>query len=376
MKAVIVCTPYQIFTAISFRSSGIFDSEVDMIILNYFDMAVKIGERIKAKGLFHDVYIVNSRHMSQKTINGNKYVNWFYRLQYLCQYNELVPELFGQCKVPKYQELWYSFEDIFVLMLAKYLTKQSHLKINLFEDGTGSYTEAMRKKKKRWYYLLMRVLNMPEQMQSYNPLPLYLYHPQMASFSIEQKVYSIPKVTDEDIYRNQINDIFDWKIEYEIKEPVIFLDGLFGDINSSNSMQINTCKILADSFGIDNLIIKKHPRRIDNIYEENGFKCYKGENLPFEVFCLNCHFSNKLIVSGFSTAAFTPDLLFHQKVKVIFLYKYYLNGRAIIDAEKYIHLYKEYRGGNNIYEPQDEETLKGLLKGVFVTGGEVYDIAT
>ena len=116
---------------------------------------------------------------------------------------------------------------------------------------------------------------------------------------------------------------------------------------------ITTC------FGIDNIIIKKHPR--DTTPNQNEYTYYKYNGLPFESICMNSNISSKLIVVVRSTAAITPKLLLDQEPRVIATYK--IMGDY---TEKKDRLYRAckslYRNPERFMIPENMEELAEALQ--------------
>jgi hypothetical protein len=65
------------------------------------------------------------------------------------------------------------------------------------------------------------------------------------------------------------------------------------------------------------VIVKSHPR---DKYKYFDYEYFKMSSFPFEILCLYNDFSNYTFINNFSSAVFTPKLIFNQEPKLIFTY--------------------------------------------------------
>lgn len=131
--------------------------------------------------------------------------------------------------------------------------------------------------------------------------------------------------------------------------------------NEIREAQFRIAEICCDVVGKDNVLIKLHPasRRINYPMDCRIYK----DRVPFEIIMDSFDMNNKILLSIFSTACFSPKQIMNQEPYVIFIYKILKNCFQI--DEKYLRtiddLKKEYSDKNKIFVPCSIDELKKVL---------------
>lgn len=118
----------------------------------------------------------------------------------------------------------------------------------------------------------------------------------------------------------------------DFKAPIIFLDQYFSDYNC-DFLQKEIVAHINSRYGRNSIVTKLHPSTMNDKYGEN-VKIVKTR-VPFEVLISSIDIDNKVLIAIYSSACFTPKLLFNREPKILFLYK-----MANLDSGNFIS--KEY----------------------------------
>lgn len=105
-----------------------------------------------------------------------------------------------------------------------------------------------------------------------------------------------------------------------IPQKYIYFSGMF-DLEGGESInEAGVIQEIAKLVGKENLIVKKHPRDNRNIYEENKIHTLKASYLPWEAFQLSYEYSDKILLTAFSGALISVNLITKKPVRSYFLY--------------------------------------------------------
>ena len=74
-------------------------------------------------------------------------------------------------------------------------------------------------------------------------------------------------------------------------------------------------------------MVRVHPRNQSGVYEEKGYSEDANTGIPWEEVLIYNDFSDKILVTSFSTAVFTPKIICNQEPRVIFLKRELLSRR-------------------------------------------------
>jgi hypothetical protein len=67
------------------------------------------------------------------------------------------------------------------------------------------------------------------------------------------------------------------------------------------------------------IMVRVHPRDQSGVFEEKGYKEDANTGIPWEEILLYKNFSDKILVTSFSTAVFSPKIICDQEPRVLFL---------------------------------------------------------
>lgn len=149
----------------------------------------------------------------------------------------------------------------------------------------------------------------------------------------------------------------------EFKRNIIFFDQNI-ELLSVKKLQYSFVNKIIIEIGLKELLVKLHPSTKNKKYPNNT-ELYCGK-VPFEILMSLFSFDNKVLVSIFSTACFSPKMILDQEPYVFFLYKivdkeYHINKQFVTSIDK---LRKKYRDKSKIFVPETVDEFINNLKDV------------
>lgn len=199
-----------------------------------------------------------------------------------------------------------------------------------YDEGLGTYTSLMECYTNIVEKTLIKVLYNDDANIITDKL---LYEPDAYCGNAENiKLYKIPKINSKIVY--MCNRLFQFDKKMQINDKYIFFDQYF-DENDETLQKV--IEILVRKTG-NQLMIKKHPQTPDGNFSIGHI--YEYPNIPYEIIAANDdNIENKVLITSFSTAVWTPMLLFKKFPKIILLYPIF--GKKNIDAviTKFIDMY-------------------------------------
>jgi hypothetical protein len=348
-------TPYQILVAINIKLTQHEDEKVELYILNHFDNAKNVVEKLKDENLFASVNYVDCNNFT-KSFSSNKIIRFYEKANAYFHYQRITEKYFD-FKNKFYDEVYLTYPDVIIQLAIKILFKQNDkLKINLYEDGTGGYTDFNPSVFKKLFNLIFGFDEVIDKYHSIN-----VFQPELYSGNAQKnnnKINKIPKINAESKkIKCLINDVFNYKNYYDISEKIIFLEQPLDFVDGLN----NDLKNIAKEILTKDYIIKLHPRTNVNNYSD--FNLYQNNSIPWEVITLNSNLEDKVLISYYSTACVSPKIIFDQEPILIFLYD--IQGIEDIltsETKNFIKKFKNlYKDQSKIFIPNTIEELKSIM---------------
>lgn len=363
MKIAFFCaTPYQVLLATNIAYSHYSDYEKDIYILNHFNKSESITENIKLNNpIFKHAQYIDCIEFS-KSFNSSNIFKRFWRKSRAYLNFEKINEFFLDFDAKKYDEVFFSYPDIIIQMaLLNLYKKNNNLIVNLFEDGTGAYSDDMTNislSKKIFNWLI----NASEIIDKYHYY--WLNNPMLYVGRIEKEyIKKIPKVdTSNTEFIKIINDIFHFESDYAIVQKVIFFDQPIPEFNKNTFNEV--IDLSSEIFGED-FMIKLHPRTDKDLITNKNINIYKQSQQPWEVIALNSDISNKILIAHFSTALMTNKIIFDEEPIIIFLFnvkefKYYFEIPQDL-AQFAFNFKKMYSNPEKVYFPQSLAEFREII---------------
>lgn len=352
MKRLFVCsTPYHVFVSICIVMQ-LKNGDNDLILLNHSSALSNIYDNIKKEKIFKKIFFIDSIKFEMKEKNYNTARKLISLLKYYKKPFDYLPRMFFD-----YDE-FYSCGHERITDIANIACHKGNKSIKnyLYEEGIASYTpeDIKNSKIKNYFNKIMgcKYLN-------YENNVIYLFFPDLAEKNFYSKIIEIQ--IEEKKIKKLLNKVFLFN-DCLINSKYIYLDQPIEDNYNYKFNEVDT--LLKNEFFVNNIAIKLHPRS-KNDYKKIPYEKINSEAM-WEMICLNNSVENKVLISVYSTACFTPKILFGQEPQIIFLLDYEkisFNGPNNIKEKKhfiqrYMNLYSD---SSKICIPKNIDELKNFL---------------
>lgn len=320
---------FQLFNAINIVYNTLKNVPVDIMLTKATDFSKYINA-IRDSKLFRNVIVSEDTpetYINWRSVSKNKQED-------ICRNPEKYVYL------PKsesdYLDLYIAVADEYNKILYYYLVKNGcYPKIHMFEDGMNSYILDNRKKCSE-DFILHEIYghasfdkNIVESL-TYEPAAVICKYPDIEYSRIPKLALNNSPLKK--IYCNIFPATSFPKQKYIFLEEAFFCDGI-------TSTDVELVEYLADMVGIENIVVKLHPRNTVDRFSSRGFTVMELSEVPWEMTIMKSDLSDKVFVTVSSTAALTSGLVFNKKFTAINLFK-------IITVGKNIHvrqpMYKDF----------------------------------
>jgi len=356
MRTCFFCkSPYQIIEAISITRA--IDLDADIYILGVFNGYEEVVEKLRGYNFFKRIIPVH------KDVFGSR--SKIKLLIQLFQCKEVVSSFLPKDAV--YDCLYISSMTHSKLLLKHELEKRNPLmKCVLFEDGMGSYSgNPSVFKRARFRHVFETILGwksfVPQKTTVMVSYPDFLKLPKELNHVSIEKMPSLEWNT-----KNQhiLLDVFSIAKDSLINERVVIFDvarGIYkNDLDVKVDLLDNCYREILEKFSYNNVIIKAHPR--STTQSVANVKEYKKTGIPVEILYAGMEdLENRVLVGTFSTALFTPKMMFDVEPIVILLYKIVWPGNKSI-PETFERIQRVYRHKERLLVPNSIEELKKYIK--------------
>lgn len=364
-KFIFLCeTPLHVFNAINFVANDIEDSSnvADIYIYHCFKNSNEISRRLKKSNIFLNVYDIEKYN---EEIDRKTKFRLLHRL--IFPKKTLIKHIHQDIHITKkhYKKLViFSY----TMRTRNLLGTFRNIDAIMIEDGIGAYFGNQIKDYVTGYYA---ILDKYVFHGKYNcsPESMYVYRPDLCDNDITNNVLKLPEFNKNNVAFDKTSDIYSYKENnlYNRKRMVYFtqpLEQLPGDYMPESEFEINNT---ITKLGMKNdLLMRVHPRQYD--IELFGSDSDEINNL-WELESSNSITNEHILVSAFSTAAFTPKYINNIEPYIIFTYKlqfevtedeFWKNIEMFID--KFSVLYDDKA---KIFVPESYEEFGDMLKKIY-----------
>ncbi|MBQ4037093.1 MAG: hypothetical protein IJC84_03110 [Clostridia bacterium] len=348
---VFVCwTPYQIFNAINFVLSDVEGARgnADIYIYHDFRNSEAFSRKLKDSGIFCHVYDV-SIYDKRRKIWYSKF-NKIKRL--LMPYHTIRRYLRADIDVRKqgYKTLVVAGNNLFAINLYSCI---KDLQVYFIDDGTGSYWGDIRQ---AGYTFLYRIFDrvFHRGPMSYDIKKLYINNKKTCRSTLCDTIVQLPALKPCSEVTEAAKKVFSYvdNPDYDSKR-VIWLGEPMEEV-SKNAPERE--KQLLSTIA-DHTLVRAHPRQELACYE--GLTLDRTNNL-WELECALKIRDSHVLIGFFSTAQFTPKILFGKEPTVVFIYP--LFGYDFPDGPQMIaDLRSLYQDPGKVIVAETVEDLKGII---------------
>lgn len=315
MKKIIICnTYYQFILALQMKLTIFADDYVALILTDQTKGLLDIYNRlIKDNQLFGQTYYFKTKDFSSRKDSATGYLKDII-------HTTIGTNNFNILKDQSFEEFVFYNCDYSTLAIYDVLKKNNkQIKSSRFEEGILSYnrTESYGRLN---LILKLRILvnkdNIYEQAKIF-----YCVYPELYGGYLDP--LRIPEIEENSPIVNYIRKYFGiMSNSGERKERYIFLTSVYDFEGGSPIHEIDVAKKVAELVGINNLLIKIHPRDTRGVYEAEGFHVDKNSSIPWEVILLVNKLNNKVFLTATSGSVMSTNLIMKDKPKSFFLFNF------------------------------------------------------
>ncbi len=350
MNSIYFCTtPFQILTCLALNKNH----SGRLVIIDKFADSKKLCDKIRSLNLFSEVSVFDDSEMW----SGNS-KSWIgLRLRTVLSYKKcktLVEHFFPD--ISTYTDIFVSSRQQVNRLVCMYAAQWlPDVEIHFYDDGLGTYSQSVTKisrldKLLRWVLVGKKAAGFKYVMHLYSPEIYNAYN---------GAVNGIEKIAIENDAKRTISRVFDVKARYNYKKILFDTVPTVEFFDEGRPIYTELINLIISR---GDVIIKQHPRNKEPRYEAEYFE---DISIPFEALCSNTAYDDSVFYTSFSTAVFTPKIIYDQEPTIVFLYgimKPYRrdteqNCDLLVDCLK-----KMYREPEKIVVPKDKYELLNNLK--------------
>lgn len=337
-KACFICgTPLHVITSIIVKMQ--LDIDADIYIYKAFSNTDIIKKNLEKEGVFDSVCVIDREKDFGFPQSGSMIHKYLFALTGYFRIKTIVNKVFPGFEL--YTDVFFANDqttDIIDRFIFCYIKKyNTNVNIHFIDDGLGSYNDYFYTPTKLDYWARRLIIGHGTHI---NDADVYLHSTEIykkINPSNDRIIHKIDAIGDDTSII--LKQVFDYVPDLEDEYNTIVFDTVRAeDYSQVGSEEFN--KIVMDLSKDSKTIVKPHPR---DDYRYLDLDYFVVEGFPFELLCLKNDFSNYTFINNYSTAVFTPKLLFDQEPKVIFAYKalddYLLDKRC--DRDKFVTIFKE-----------------------------------
>lgn len=323
-KHLFICSSkYAILNSINAVLNNIKNSNgnSDLVIFHRTDDMKNLSKKIKESKIFVNVYDFPFINKMKSFSLFNLFAFPTFFLGKLSLSDKYISQMENCYDILFSQSLLYG-------SLFRRLNKNAE--VYLIEDGLSSYTTRTIDPKRRsvYFYLINKIIFSGSLLS--NVKKQLLYEPVLCSGEIKN-IIKLPKLKSENnIFFNKLfgyrdNNLYHFHKFIYLGVPLYGLKDLMVNINESPVDLEKKCKnIIKKAMKVlseNKFIYRAHPiENIDRDFYKDNCKFDIFNNM-WEIECQNTITDNHILVSFFSTAAFTPKILYGKEPYVVVLYK-------------------------------------------------------
>lgn len=313
---LIANTYYQLILAIQMKNTVLKESEVVVLFSDHSVNAEMIVNRLKKVKIFEEIHYIESKKIVYEKKTFAKRIRLILEASFY--ENTSYSYYLKNIKNLDFQELIFFNWGIDMYCIYSELYRYNkNIKISIMEEGILSYdaniTDGVKKPIK-----LLRHMNGKKHITDVLS-SFYCYYPDFYKGNLST-VY-VPQVRNDGKTSDIIKEIFGIKKIVELYNyKYIFFTSVY-DFDGNPIGEYELVEKVAEMVGIENLLVKCHPRDSRGLYESKGFIVDKNSSIPWEAIQLSMDFSDKVFITATSGSVLAGSFMTQKKVKTFFLYK-------------------------------------------------------
>lgn len=351
--AFVVATPLQLFNCLIIMKHHFPKQKADLFVLDIACDMRKIIEGRAHDRQIHSVYYAYDvcKHPSRiGTVVDHIYTPKSSR------------QILRDCRHTRYSDFFTTWVGSPATWLYTKLWKTNpNMRLHFYEEGTGVYTTPLYQDYGR-IKIMYKLLGYRSETDYVEDVYVYcppLYHGNLPTVEIGA-------VSEEDGAELVADQNFR-PSTYD--QETIFFDNPMDKPEYKGVDQFQILEDLEEVAERSSILVRVHPRDPSGTFRERGYPEDPNTTIPWEELLLYHDFSDKILVTSFSTAVFSPKIICDQEPRVIFLKRMLLarDGGEVEDAmdsfDRFAAGVKEmYRDPSRISIPETRDDLLGQLR--------------
>ena len=360
---------FQLIEATNLRITVYKDDDADVAIYASTPNAKEITSRLNKSGLFTNCYFLNTSLVRC----GSKYSAVEKAPKYFAYIGTLINPVSYTLKTLeisdlKYDKFLFSGYGALPECIFNAIRKiNTNIECFRFEDSYVSYTREYGKEKggfrikfEHIMHNLFHGANIEEYIKGY-----YFAEPGLVQVEFSYPILESPRINRQDKRLiNLLNDVFGYnKVVDLYGEKFIFFES--GDSYfQKNDEDVGFITELIRFVGKDNVLVKRHPRCVENRFERLGVHIAKNSSVPWELIQLNKTMDGKVFITTTSAAALSSAVYFGDDCKSILLYEGMKEKPASVTAvmRSYMKDFQKKYGDKTLYIPKDMNEFKKIIE--------------
>ena len=236
-----------------------------------------------------------------------------------------------------------------------------------FEDSYLSYTQEYGKIKGKARKIIERIAEIFGHKDINRDIKGYYFaEPNLVQYNFKYPVMQSVKFSrnNEELLR-VLNTTFGFDLlTDDYQEKYIFFE--CGDaFFFKNNDDLRYVERLISVVGKKNVLIKRHPRIIENRFKKMGVHIAQGSTVPWELIQLNIPLAGKVFLTTKSAAALTSEVYFGDKCSALLLYRGIEGNQGEIgqNFEKYMCAF-EKNSKNGFWRPNNIDEFTTIIKNI------------
>lgn len=360
---------FQLIEATNLRLSIYKEAEADIAIYASTPRAEEIYKNLERKNVFNNCYFIETplTRCGDKYSFAEKLPKYFIYLYTLMNPIGYVKNSL-RMKDLNYDQFLFAGNGALPECIFNAAKKtNSNMKCIRFEDSYVSYTKVYGKKKSKgriafesFFRGIFGGHDIEKSIKGY-----YFASPDLVQVEFDYPIIEAPKISRENVdLIDVLNDVFAY---YNLKdlyeEKYIFFES--GDAYfEKNDEDVEFIKILAQVVGEQQILIKRHPRCVENRFAGLGVHIAETSAIPWELIQLNRSLDDKVFISTTSAAALSSEIYFGDQCKAILLFEAMEHPPASVSdvMRKYLIDFQNKYGKGKLYIPKDKYELEKIVK--------------
>lgn len=346
---------YQLFNSIILASTTFYDDNCDVVLSSQTPWRDELLKNLYKANVFKTISRFDAKSLNDRFFSLS-------RQEQLRQYRN-PDEYFGDTSISdeEHDIMCFPIDHIpWMLHYHRSVLRGGRPEVHLYDEGVRSYTMPIHQAECQPY-----AKNAYGKDSFFNAIKVvHLHSPELYSNGRQPfQIVPIPKIVANNHLKEIVISIFG-RENLPSQRYIYLEDFFFADRCVSNDMEL--FKLFSKIVGVENIIVKRHPRDDENRFAFIGCKEFETSVVPWEVQLLINDYSHKVLISVSSTSLLTPVMIFDYPFHVISLEKMFKGVNPTHSDVAFKRFMGKFRGAANktnirFHTPENVEELQDVI---------------